>query len=207
MFTELLLDTVAPTAVVAIDPAPAQIEQARAKPVSYRADFRVADAQALPFGKAEFDVAASALVINFIPDQPRALNEMKRVVKAGGLIAGYVWDFTGDLVVVRHIVGPLRALNRNLPQVPGAESSRIEALARLFEDARLDDVAVRPIEVEITYPSFDNYWQTFLDNPSPQSACVKGLSEPTRETCGRRYGLTCQSPPMEPSPSPRVLMQ
>src|ERR1035437_9678739 len=34
IFTELLLDTVAPTAVVAIDPAPAQIEQARAKPIS-----------------------------------------------------------------------------------------------------------------------------------------------------------------------------
>jgi SAM-dependent methyltransferase len=180
MFTELLLDTVAPTAVVAIDPAPAQIEQARAKPVSHRADFQVADAQALPFADAEFDVVASALVINFIPDQPRAVGEMKRVVKAGGYVAGYVWDFAGDLVVVRHMSDALREINPNLPPIPGTESSRIEALGQLFERAELRDVAARPIEVEVTHPSFDIYWQRFIDNPSPLSAYIEEMSEPVR---------------------------
>jgi SAM-dependent methyltransferase len=178
IFTELLLDTVAPTAVIAIDPAPAQIEQARAKPVSHRADFQVGDAQALPFADAEFDVVASALVINFIPDQPRAVGEMKRVVKAGGYVAGYVWDFAGDLSVIRHIWGTVREINPNLPPVPGIESSRIEALGRLFEGAQLGDVATRPIEVEVTYPSFDIYWQRFTDNPTPMSAYIKELLEP-----------------------------
>jgi hypothetical protein len=68
-----------------------------------------------------------------------------------------------------------------LPQIPGTESSRIEALARLFEDARLEDVAVRAIDVEVTYSSFDNYWQTFLDNPTPFSDYIKGLTKPDRE--------------------------
>jgi SAM-dependent methyltransferase len=171
----------APVSVIAIDPAPAQIKQALAKPVSRRADFQVADAQALPFSNAEFDVAASALVINFIPDQSRAVSEMKRVTKVGGSVAGYVWDFAGDLSVTRHVLDPLNALNPHLPPIPGKESSRIEALARLFEVARLEDVAVRAIEVEVTYPSFDNYWQTFLDNPTPYSAYIKGLTEPARD--------------------------
>ena len=43
IFTEMLLDRCAPSEVIAIDPAPAQIEQARQKPVARRADFRVAD--------------------------------------------------------------------------------------------------------------------------------------------------------------------
>jgi SAM-dependent methyltransferase len=181
MFTELLLDRVAPSAVVGIDPARAQIEQARAKPVSRRADFRIADAQHLPFADAEFDVVVSALVINFIPDQPRAVGEMKRVVKGAGWVAGYVWDFAGDLGVTRHMIDAVREINTNLPPIPGTESSRIGALRRLFEGAQLDDVATLPIEVEVTHPTFDVYWQRFMDNPSPTSAYIKTLAKPVRD--------------------------
>jgi hypothetical protein len=39
-------------------------------------------------------------------------------------------------------------------------------------------VAARPIEVEVTYPSFDIYWQRFVDNPSPMSAYIKELPKP-----------------------------
>ena len=45
---------------------------------------------------AAFDVVASAIVINFIPDRPRALAEMRRVGRFGGVVAGYVWDFAGE---------------------------------------------------------------------------------------------------------------
>src|ERR1035437_10386376 len=65
VFTELVLDTCSPAAVVAVDPAAAQIDYARKQSVAQRADFRVADAQALPFPDRTFDVVASALVINF----------------------------------------------------------------------------------------------------------------------------------------------
>src|SRR5262245_29760818 len=79
VFTELVLDRCSPATVIAIDPSAAQIELAHSKPVAERADFRVADAQAMPFADGAFDVVASALVINFIPDRPRALAEMRRV--------------------------------------------------------------------------------------------------------------------------------
>ena len=51
---------------------------------------------------------------------------MKRVIKVGGSVAGYVWDFAGNLNVVRHVLDPLKAFNPDLPQVPGTESSRIK---------------------------------------------------------------------------------
>ena len=97
IFTELVLDTCSPAAVFAVDPAEAQIDHACRQPVAQRANFRVADALALPFPDATFDVVASALVINFIPDRPRALSEMRRVARAGGIVAGYVWDFAAEL--------------------------------------------------------------------------------------------------------------
>src|SRR5687768_8261079 len=70
IFTQLVVDRCAPDAVVALDCAQAQIDQARRQHLSERIDFRLADAQALPFANGSFDVVVSALVINFIPDRP-----------------------------------------------------------------------------------------------------------------------------------------
>ena len=72
-FTTLIVKTCKPARVAAVDPGAAQIEFARLQPVAKRADFRVADAQTLPFSDGTFDVVASALVINFIPDRARAV--------------------------------------------------------------------------------------------------------------------------------------
>jgi SAM-dependent methyltransferase len=151
--------------------------------------FRAAPISGLPMHSIchlltrNFDVVVSALVINFIPDRPRAVAEMKRVVKGAGWVAGYVWDFAGDLGVTRHMIDAVREINTNLPPIPGTESSRIGALRRLFEGAQLDDVATLPIEVEITHPTFNVYWQRFMDNPSPTSAYIKTLVKPVRAEC------------------------
>ena len=37
----------------------------------------------------------SALTLNFVPDRAKALSEMKRVVRPGGAVAFYVWDYPG----------------------------------------------------------------------------------------------------------------
>src|SRR5687767_11238372 len=79
ILTEALLDLCAPTSVFGIDPSGAQIEQASSGPAGSRAKFQQADAMSLPFPDASFDIAASALVINFIPDPLTGLVEMRRV--------------------------------------------------------------------------------------------------------------------------------
>jgi len=67
-FTNVVIESCSPAAVTAVDPSPWQVEQARRQPVGQRAEFQLADAQQLPFPAGTFDVVASALVINFIPD-------------------------------------------------------------------------------------------------------------------------------------------
>src|SRR5687768_15218478 len=69
VFTQLILDTCAPSEVVAVDPAPAQIDHARLQSVAQRAEFQLGDAQRLAFPDGTFDIVASALAINFIPDR------------------------------------------------------------------------------------------------------------------------------------------
>lgn len=87
--------------VTGIDYVPALIERARARARAEGTsiDFREADAQALPFEDASFDVALSVFGVMFAPDQARAAGELLRVVRPGGRIGLVSWmpeDFGGD---------------------------------------------------------------------------------------------------------------
>lgn len=53
-----------------------------------------ADAQALPYPDASFDAAYLTLVLGEIPDQERALGELRRVLKPGGRLV--VGELLGD---------------------------------------------------------------------------------------------------------------
>jgi ubiquinone/menaquinone biosynthesis C-methylase UbiE len=54
-------------------------------------EFQKADAHALPFGEDEFDLVTCRFGVMFFADLPRALAEMKRVLKPGGRIAFAAW--------------------------------------------------------------------------------------------------------------------
>ena len=179
-FTELILDGCSPGAVSAIDPAEAQIAHASRQPTAGRASFRVADAQALPFLDATFDVVASALAINFIPDRRRAISEMRRVARAGGLAAGYVWDFAAELSPTWPLRHALRQIGADVPQVPGTAESTLGALSALFERAGLEEVAVRFIDVTVPYRDFDDFWQAQTPSYSPATKMIAAMTESDR---------------------------
>ena len=75
--------------VTGIDYVPALIERARMRAAADALDveFRVGDAQALPFADAAFDVVLSVYGVQFAPDQQRAASELLRVCRPGGRIA------------------------------------------------------------------------------------------------------------------------
>ena len=145
-FTTLIVKTCKPARVAAVDPGAAQIEFARRQPVAKRADFRVADAQTLPFSDGTFDVVASALVINFIPDRARAVAQMRRVTRPYGTVGGYVWDFAGDRSPSWPFNRALSGLGIAPPQLPGTPDSTLEGLQVLFAGVGFDDIATRAID-------------------------------------------------------------
>src|SRR5580704_13433582 len=157
-FTELLLGQTNPFDVSAVDPAEDQIAYARTKPAAKHVNFRQAEAQKLPFADGEFDVAAMALVITFVPEPAQALAEMKRVVKPGGVIGTYVWDFLGKGNTQQPLREAVEAMGISVLPMAGHIHSRLESLNAIFTGAGLDAVSVRPIEIEISYASFDEYW-------------------------------------------------
>jgi len=86
-FTEVLIARCSPAAVIGVDPSEGQIAYARTRPGAKPAEFRVAGAQDLPFAENSLDAAAMALVIVFVPDPAKAVAEMARVVRPGGIVA------------------------------------------------------------------------------------------------------------------------
>jgi SAM-dependent methyltransferase len=88
--------------VTGIDYVPALIERARARAQAEgtKIDFRVGDAQQLPFPAGSFDAVVSVFGVMFAPDQQRAARELLGVTRSGGRIGLMNWmpeDFGGDL--------------------------------------------------------------------------------------------------------------
>ena len=75
--------------VVGIDYVPALLARARqrAQAEGLAVEFLEADAEALPFPDASFDVVLSVVGVMFAPDQERAAAELVRVCRPGGTIA------------------------------------------------------------------------------------------------------------------------
>jgi SAM-dependent methyltransferase len=82
--------------LTAIDFSPAMLDIARqrARGLGIEVDLRVGDVQSLEFGDATFDTVVCALSLCAIPDERRAVAEMKRVLRPGG-----------RLVLLDHVAG------------------------------------------------------------------------------------------------------
>ncbi len=75
------------TQVVAVDLAQPMLREARAKSRFWKPIHTVqADAAALPFADASFDVVFSSLCLQWVADLPRALGGLRRVMREGGLL-------------------------------------------------------------------------------------------------------------------------
>lgn len=89
---------VAPGRVVGIDASAAVIEEGRTNVAGLdNVELRVGEATALPFGDATFDVVHAHAVLMHIPDAVRALREMLRVTRPGGVVAVRDADYGGAM--------------------------------------------------------------------------------------------------------------
>jgi SAM-dependent methyltransferase len=182
--TAAVLEACDPSGVVAIDSAPAFLEAAREQVRDPRVDFRQGDALALPEADGSFDAAVSGLVLNFVPDREAMIREMARVVRPGGTVALYVWDYAGHMQIMRHFFDAAAALDpraRDFDDGVKAPFCRPEPLRALFLGAGLEAVEVRAIDITTAFADFDDYWAPFLGGTGSGPKFCQSLSEPVRE--------------------------
>jgi SAM-dependent methyltransferase len=168
--------------VTGVDPSSAYVRFAQSRASTDRVRFVVGDAQALEFPTATFDKTLSLLVMNFIPDPAKALREMIRVTRPGGVVAAAVWDYGEGMQMLRVFWDEAVALDpaiaardeRNMPLCKRGE------LAELWRAQGLERVEERPLAIDLDFASFDDYWRPFLGGQGPAGAYTVSLPEPAR---------------------------
>jgi len=165
-FTTLIIERCAPSSVLGIDPSAAQLDYARKRFPTATVQFRQGDAMALPLSDDTFDAAVMPLVIFFVPEPPKGVAEMARVVRSGGIVSAYAWDMAGGGFPYAALQTEMRALGFPVPQPPSPDASRMDALFDLWAGAGLMTVDTLEIEVHRSFTNFDDYWRTILGAPS-----------------------------------------
>ncbi|HKD26375.1 MAG TPA: methyltransferase domain-containing protein [Xanthobacteraceae bacterium] len=132
--------------VVSTDYVPALLERGRERATAERLaiEFRQADAEALPFADASFDVVVSTFGVMFTPNQDKAATELLRVCKRGGKIGLANWTpegFIGQLfkTIGKHMPPPagvkspaLWGTGAHITELFGAQTSSIQLERRNF---------------------------------------------------------------------------
>jgi ubiquinone/menaquinone biosynthesis C-methylase UbiE len=164
-FTETIVARCAPLAVEGIDPSGAQLAFARARLAGRPVHFSLGGAMDLPYDDDAFDAAVMALVIFFVPEPAKGVAEMARVVKPGGSVSAYSWDFLDGGFPFAVFEEELAALGVPPLLPPSVEASRIESMQALWKQAGLVEVETRRIDGARTFSDFDTFWAIAQTGP------------------------------------------
>jgi arsenite methyltransferase len=144
--------------VLAVDLSAGMVERAseRAKKrgVHTRVEFKVADAQQLPFEEARFDVVIDESVMAFVADKQKAFSEYIRVAKLGGYIGlnEVAWVKTPPADLVQYI----RLI------MAGADFLTGEGWTALLESSGLKELQVRCQKLDVRRQWLDEMQQLDL---------------------------------------------
>jgi ubiquinone/menaquinone biosynthesis C-methylase UbiE len=169
--------------IVGIDPSEGFIAYARQNTKSGRVRFEVGNAQDLKFDDAAFDNTLALLVMNFIPDHNKAIEEMRRVTRPQGIVSACVWDYDAGMEMLRLFWDEAVALDPSIEPKDERHMklSRQGQLAELWQKAGLVNTRSEPLVIEQAYTSFEDYWGPFTRGAGPGGAHVVSLPEDRRQ--------------------------
>jgi ubiquinone/menaquinone biosynthesis C-methylase UbiE len=167
--------------VTSTDYVPALLERGKARAAAdgLTITFQEADAEALPFPDASFDVVVSTFGVMFTPDQDKAAAEMQRVCRPGGKIGLANWTPQG-------FIGQLfKTLGQYLPQPAGVKSPALwgtrERLAELFGSGA-KSIKAEPRNFMFRYRSPAHFIDVFKTYYGPLLKAVAALDEDKRKS-------------------------
>ena len=129
----------------------------------------------MPFEDDAYDRALSLLVLHHIPDVPKAISEMRRVVRPGGVVAGCVWDTYGGFPLFRMfwdtVAASIRARKkRAMADFQAARAGRRADAA--FEADGLEDVGEDTLLIRMDFQDFQDFWTPIAAGEGPLAAYV-----------------------------------
>jgi ubiquinone/menaquinone biosynthesis C-methylase UbiE len=160
------------------------------------ADVVTGTAERLPFGDAAFDVALSQLVVNFMTDAEQGVAEMARVTRPGGVVAACVWDYAGEMPLLRAFWGAAHEVDAERAAKADEAFLRFgspDELSELWSSAGLGDVRTAPLLAQASYSGFEDLWAPLPTGVGPAGAFTKSLDDEARvklhDAFRRRLGV------------------
>lgn len=190
-----LVERLGAASVSAADPSAPFVEACRTRLPGV--EVVEAGAEALPFADGAFDAALSQLVVNFMRDGEAGVREMARVTRPGGVVASCVWDYAGEMTLLRAFWDAAREIEPDRGAVADegvvmrwcAEGE----LAELWRAAGVGSVRFGSLIVSATYADFEDLWSPLPTGVGPAGAFCKSLEEDDRtalrDAFRRRLGV------------------
>jgi ubiquinone/menaquinone biosynthesis C-methylase UbiE len=157
--------------IVGVDYSPVFVEEARRRNDDARISIQQADACALPFPDGRFDRALSLLVLHFVPETSKAVGEMRRVVRPGGVVAAAVWDHLGGMSVMRMVLDTMAPLDEAAGRLRKhycfQPMMRPGEMRETFIAEGLREVEEGWLLIRMDYQSFEDFWEPITAGEGP----------------------------------------
>ncbi len=166
--------------VRAFDPSPSFVEACATRFPGV--DVRIGRAEEIPFATGCVDAAMSQLVMHFVSDPAKAIDELRRVVRAGGTVAACVWDFENEMEMLRAFWDAALVVDARAPdEARTLRFGRPHEIADLLVAGGVLDVEEATLAVMATYSSFDDLWEGFLAGIGPAGSYCLSLDDGARD--------------------------
>ena len=181
----LAAQTVGPGgAVLGIDLAERMLDAARRKAASLKLSnisFQTGDVTTLPFETASFDAVISRFCLMFLPEIPKAIVEIARVLRPGTWLSAAVLSapeknayLTTPLAVIKQFI----ELPPTDPTAPGIfRLAKPGDLVKMLHEAGFTNVVEEEYLAEVCFPSGEEYYESLMDIAAPIQNLFAKLSD------------------------------
>ncbi|MGZ8366426.1 MAG: class I SAM-dependent methyltransferase, partial [Nitrospira sp.] len=171
----LAAQTVGPSGnVTGIDLAEQMLGAARRKAASLKLStitFKTGDVTTLPFEAASFDAITTRFCLMFLPEIPKAVAEIARILKPDTWVAAAVWsapERNPYLKIPIDVIKQFVELPPPDPRAPGIfRLAKPGELASMLEQAGLANISEQEFLGDVRFPVADDYFSSLMDIAAP----------------------------------------
>jgi hypothetical protein len=122
---------------------------------------------------------------------------MRRVTRPGGTVAACVWDYAGEMTLLRTFWDAAVALDPAAAPLDEGVSMRNcqpQSLTALWTSVGLRDIEGHELRPSVTYAGFDELWAPLSSGVAPSGAYTVSLDDQGRESLRREVYRRLGSP-------------
>jgi SAM-dependent methyltransferase len=148
-------------------------------------DFRVGDAEALPFEDASFDAVTSTFGVMFVAQPEIAARELARVCRMGGRLGLLTWVPEGTVTGIFQTMRPYMPPPPANPPPSPFEWGRPERVRELFGNAF--ELRFETGTTTLRMPDGESVWELFVTGYGPTKTLTASLDAERREQLRRDF--------------------